>query len=72
MRNGEIEFSWGCLNRKVVYMQDSKGYFSWSKREHGAAVRMSNFLVYGCLTSVMYGCLTSWCTVNLTSWCTDV
>ena len=31
MRNGEIEFSWGCLNRKVAYMQDSKGYFSWSK-----------------------------------------
>ena len=61
MRNGEIEFSWGCLNRKVAYMQDSKGTLAGRKREHGAAVRMSNFLVYGCLILV-YGCLTSWCT----------
>ena len=29
---GEIGISRSCLNRKVAYMQDSKGgYFSWSK-----------------------------------------
>ena len=30
---GEIGISRSCLNRKVAYMQDSKGgYFNWSKR----------------------------------------
>ena len=79
MRNGEIEFSWGCLNRKVAYAGLEGGYFDWSKGEPGAAVRMSNFLVYGCLTMWVYGCLTSVVWMSnflvygcLTSWCTDV
>ena len=44
---GEIGISRSCLNRKVAYMQDSKGgYFNWSKRGTWSCCADGHYFVF--------------------------